>query len=116
MGKKTFAAKAFVTDLDEAKLFYGGVLKMKLEDDGSADGYLVYTAKSGESILIEILTTKAQQEAQVEADLEELKAASAKKASKAKGKTPKIIVDDDRKRLPAVIQRKDKNLPKRLKD
>jgi catechol 2,3-dioxygenase-like lactoylglutathione lyase family enzyme len=116
MPKKTFATKAFVTDLDEAKAFYGGTLKMKLEDDGSADGYLVFAAKSGESILIELLTVDAKQAAQVEADLAALKKAAATKGKQGKGRQSKIVVDDDEKHLPAVITRKGKNLPARRKD
>jgi hypothetical protein len=57
MKNETFAARLYVEDLEEAKVFFRDVLRMPVEDDGTADGYLVFTAPGGKSVLIEKATT-----------------------------------------------------------
>lgn len=140
MPKKTFAAKVYVMNLDEAKQFYSEVLKLPLEDDGSADGYLVFTCPNKNTLLVERLEptiydriqqkisslearasaitdydwTKAAADATVEKELSDLK----KKAKGVKKEIDKakLVVEEKKKLLPAVVPSSKKNLPKRLKD
>jgi hypothetical protein len=154
MPNETFSARVYVTDLAEARQFFSSVLNLPLEDDGTADGYLVFTAAGGKSLLVERADTtsihelsdmmdatemkiadmearaaaiadlsrdrldeKIQQrerDTKVESDLAALKqqAIDAKEGVK----KVRLVVDHERKFLPAVRPRKDENLPKRLED
>ena len=163
MSNKTFAARVFVTDLEEARQFYAGTLKLPLEDDGATDGYLVFSAPEGKSLLVQLMaqppagakrTTstratanlnsidhawetigkveqkiselemraaaiadleprKSDKNEQVEQELAELKK-DAKKTRVKLGETT-LVIEDEKKMLPAVRPGKNSKLPRRTK-
>lgn len=153
MPNNTFAARVYVIDLEEARQFFGTIMKMTLEDDGTADGYLVFTAPDGKSLLVEKAGTtnvdtvshlmdeaeakiaamearanaladlqedklakaaeKRHHDAQVEKELAELKDQA--KAAKEGVARVKLVVNEERKLLPALRTRiGEQNLPKPL--